>query len=960
MLSQKYARQIYRLSLLIILVFVPVILINFGADMLAESFTFSSEKKFRQRAEELFRNNSFFADDKNFWGQMFQDRLRKSPSAEAFIARINRLELLTSTNLRFLVLLADDTVVKNTLSDVDRIDDWIALKHIVYRSILPTGSLLNNVETSHMKRMLGPHFTQSMAKQSINKSSSSPINADFARIFPDYWFNIGADFFVVIEKPKDGEKSNVGLQYLAMQLRYLYRSVRFGIMREDSLYAASEPVPGEVLAEVRRSCHLLATFITTKNFLIQLRHLDASTQLFCYEKRHNWPASPGQLGALIALCYFFCLVLIFRSANGVYSLQMSVKAQVMLMLALANALPAYVLITVIADHFHQKETVMAKEKHIEQINYLHDIDEKISLENSRIFTDVMAACTALQKILKQGSMNNSLFAKLSKSFADSEFYFLASDSHVIGNNNGFYDGKKFYPSSTNQSFKEFLKTAEVMGKVGYLFLFLWNNVAADPKRVAETEIIIESLFQAPVTEAFQGFIRFFNSLSDYRWGEEDKPAFFTTFDSLADSIADYMLIAFFDRGKITNRYAFRNVFNVARNHLGSQIYFGRISDTERRQAFGLPWKLYPLLFKTETHPGSNADIVRVDGEDYVYSGLTCFHLKNTRLIALYPVKRLKEVIQREMLAYIYAVLVAVILIFSIAALFLHGFITPIRQLNEGALAMQNLLFTHRLPDLGSDELGEMATIFNQNMEDLEELTKAAQMQNCIMPLQAIKHEKFSFDGKSLILAGLGGDYFDYFATEGHNYAIMLGDVAGHGVGASLLMIMAKTAVSFYRGFYSQPLHMIEKLHELILSVKTKKQKKIMTFQYLYLDAQSFRATYSNAGACSPILVKHSDNSCRELELAGPALGAFKKSSFSEIEMSFEQEDALIFYTDGIVEAKNGAGAVLGYEGLKEILKASWDADATRYYQKIVEAYHLWLSGSPAEDDLTLVILVMKW
>ena len=133
----------------------------------------------------------------------------------------------------------------------------------------------------------------------------------------------------------------------------------------------------------------------------------------------------------------------------------------------------------------------------------------------------------------------------------------------------------------------------------------------------------------------------------------------------------------------------------------------------------------------------------------------------------------------------------------------------------------------------------------------------------------------------------------------------------------------------------------------------------MTFQYLYVDGATGTAVYANAGACSPMIVRKKSGSVEELTLAGAALGAFKKANFAQVDVRFEPGDAIVFYTDGIVEARNRQGDEIGYDRLRQILFESWDTDAEKFYNNVYEAYMQHIGEEGAQDDLTMVILVFN-
>ena len=133
----------------------------------------------------------------------------------------------------------------------------------------------------------------------------------------------------------------------------------------------------------------------------------------------------------------------------------------------------------------------------------------------------------------------------------------------------------------------------------------------------------------------------------------------------------------------------------------------------------------------------------------------------------------------------------------------------------------------------------------------------------------------------------------------------------------------------------------------------------MTFQYLYYDAESGAGVYSNAGACSPILVDHVSRETAEITLQAPVLGGFKKSRFANLDIKLKAGQALVFYTDGIIETMNSEGREIGYDGFKQMLLESYDPDARKYYDNIYGRYLKWLGENQPQDDLTIIILIRR-
>jgi sigma-B regulation protein RsbU (phosphoserine phosphatase) len=223
-----------------------------------------------------------------------------------------------------------------------------------------------------------------------------------------------------------------------------------------------------------------------------------------------------------------------------------------------------------------------------------------------------------------------------------------------------------------------------------------------------------------------------------------------------------------------------------------------------------------------------------------------------------------------------------------------------------------------------------------------------------------KHGRFVIFGKSISMSELGGDYFDFFAVDDRHCALLAGDVAGHGVAAALIMAMAKAGIISSSHLLQSPSELLQALHSMIIASRGNQQKKVvMTFQYLYVDSHSGTGRYANAGACSPMLLQQNGRIISELTQTSSPLGVFNHSRFDEMEYQPADGDAIVFYTDGIIEARSPENQVIGYEGFKEILQKAYHPDPQLFYQQIYAAYIEHIGSSEPQDDLTIIISVCQ-
>ena len=423
-------------------------------------------------------------------------------------------------------------------------------------------------------------------------------------------------------------------------------------------------------------------------------------------------------------------------------------------------------------------------------------------------------------------------------------------------------------------------------------------------------------------------------------------------------IVDYAVMVFWRPILSQTRFIKKAVPLTNRNPHGYKLIArNRFNDNYLPEIGSQTEDLRKFAGRLGTRPTEEIELISLDGEDYIAVGFNGSNVNLFQIIALYPLRNIDLIISQQKTQLLLFVLFSIILAASLAQILAKSFIEPLHALRDGALAIENREFSHRISGVGKDEFGEVAAIFNRIMVGFSELEVARIVQDSLFPPPGFTHGCFATFGKSISMSELGGDYFDFFAIDERHFAVLAGDVAGHGVGAALIMAMAKAGILSSPHLLNAPADLMVALHRMIMASKGSQQKKVMTFQYLYLDSQSGEGRYSNAGGCSPILIRAIDRSASELTLAGPALGGFSRAKFHECAVDFAEGDAIVFYTDGIVEARSPAGIEVGYDSFKTILQASYDTDPQIFYQNIYEAYLKHIGSGEAQDDLTLIVTI---
>jgi sigma-B regulation protein RsbU (phosphoserine phosphatase) len=200
----------------------------------------------------------------------------------------------------------------------------------------------------------------------------------------------------------------------------------------------------------------------------------------------------------------------------------------------------------------------------------------------------------------------------------------------------------------------------------------------------------------------------------------------------------------------------------------------------------------------------------------------------------------------------------------------------------------------------------------------------------------------------------GGDYFDFIPVDGQNLAVVIGDVAGHGIGAALLMATGRANLralfSLKRGI-RDVVTALDALLEEDMDVE-----KFMTLFVANIDFERHLLTYVNAGHDHPLLFRKADGKVETLPATGLPLGILGRDSqhVPGAVSPLDAGDVLLLTTDGVWEETDTEGNRFGKERLTEVFRRWAGAPA----QGIVESIHAEVAaftrGRDRKDDFTLV------
>ena len=244
-------------------------------------------------------------------------------------------------------------------------------------------------------------------------------------------------------------------------------------------------------------------------------------------------------------------------------------------------------------------------------------------------------------------------------------------------------------------------------------------------------------------------------------------------------------------------------------------------------------------------------------------------------------------------------------------------------------------------------------------EDLErerferELNLAREIQQRFQPSSAPNVAGYEMQGISFPCYEIGGDYYDFIQRPDGRMVIALGDVSGKGTSAALLMS------SLHAAMHAQ-ISTHQTLGETISAVnrylaETIPLNRFITLFCAELDPQTGSLSFLNAGH-NPPLIAHAGGSMEQLAAGGIPLGILADAVYREGRTQLQPGDALVIYSDGVSETTNAAGEEFGPLRLYNVVARHLDSTAAAIRDKIEADLTRFAQGTPANDDITLVIV----
>ena len=235
----------------------------------------------------------------------------------------------------------------------------------------------------------------------------------------------------------------------------------------------------------------------------------------------------------------------------------------------------------------------------------------------------------------------------------------------------------------------------------------------------------------------------------------------------------------------------------------------------------------------------------------------------------------------------------------------------------------------------------------------EEIDTARRVQTSMLPQKPPAVDWLEFAAASLPATEVGGDYYDYFLLSPSQVALVIGDVAGHGLASGLVLSGVRSCLYILEDQLAAPARVLERLSPMVR--RTTDRRMYVTLLEAVLDREAATLTVSTAG--HPPLLWHGGDGWQDVGKGAPPLGTFHEAHYEVETRPLSSGDLVVLYTDGLLKLRDAAGREYGRDRLVRALDlAGKGARASEIREAALSDLALFRGGTETEDDMTLVVV----
>ena len=293
---------------------------------------------------------------------------------------------------------------------------------------------------------------------------------------------------------------------------------------------------------------------------------------------------------------------------------------------------------------------------------------------------------------------------------------------------------------------------------------------------------------------------------------------------------------------------------------------------------------------------------------------------------------------------------------------------PFRDIIETLRRIRDGRFDKRVQVFSNDEIGYTGDAINEMTKGLIEREKmqqslnlAKEVQQNLLPKSDLKVNGFDIAGKSVYCDETGGDYYDFIIIDDaaeQKIGVAIGDVSGHGIPSALLMATVRSSLRQRLSLPGSTANVISDVNRhLVKDVEDSGQ--FMTMFLLVLGTATRQLEWVRAGHDPGIAYDPGSDAFYELGGSGIALGVDADWIYEDNKKADSSNGQIIFLsTDGIWEARNKKGEMLGKEPILNAIRQNASSDARQIIDATFDLLDEFIGGGKIQDDITSVVIKM--
>ncbi|MFH1227507.1 MAG: SpoIIE family protein phosphatase [Planctomycetota bacterium] len=345
-------------------------------------------------------------------------------------------------------------------------------------------------------------------------------------------------------------------------------------------------------------------------------------------------------------------------------------------------------------------------------------------------------------------------------------------------------------------------------------------------------------------------------------------------------------------------------------------------------------------------------------------------LSGGKIYLFLSAKEIDETMSRVIAGFVFPAIITIIL-GALLGYFMATQVTwPVKVLMEDMKVVSGGELGHQTTVKTSDEVGVLAKVFNQMTQNLavarekemetkaleRELNLAREIQYGLLPKEIPVVPDYDIGAHYKPCYEVSGDYYDLIKIDDDNIGVVVADVSGKGVGASMIMTMTRSLIRMESERNMSPAGVLSKVNRVL--AKDIRRGMFVTALYYILNTKTGIVTLSSAGHNPMLVWRYEENKYELVNPNGIALGFDRGAVFDrtmkESTVKLGVYDRIVTYTDGVIESMNEANDEFGGQRFYELTGQLAQYSSSRYIESVINTLEQFKGTAPQHDDITIV------